>query len=283
MERYAPSAKDLASRDVVSRSMTIEIREGRGVGEHKDHIHLHLEHLDPKVLAERLPGHFRIGQDLRGRRRDARADPDPADGALQHGRHPHELSWRGSGRRQEGPREDVCPGSDGGGRGGLRLGARRQPPGIELAHRPRGLRPGRGPALRGTDEAQFSACRSSCRCGRICPLRGSTATALPMARRPRRSCAGACRRIMQDDAAVFRTGETLAQGVAAPRRGLAGRRRHPRHRPFAGVEQRPRSRRWNSRTSSCRPPPRWRAPWPARRAAARMPARTSPTATTRPG
>ncbi|KAA5602438.1 succinate dehydrogenase flavoprotein subunit [Blastochloris sulfoviridis] len=56
MERYAPSAKDLASRDVVSRSMTIEIREGRGVGKNKDHIYLHLDHLDPAVLAERLPG-----------------------------------------------------------------------------------------------------------------------------------------------------------------------------------------------------------------------------------
>jgi len=56
MERYAPSAKDLASRDVVSRSMTIEIREGRGVGPKKDHIHLHLEHLDPNVIEERLPG-----------------------------------------------------------------------------------------------------------------------------------------------------------------------------------------------------------------------------------
>jgi succinate dehydrogenase / fumarate reductase, flavoprotein subunit len=56
MERYAPSAKDLASRDVVSRAMTIEIREGRGVGEHKDHIYLHLNHLDPKTLHERLPG-----------------------------------------------------------------------------------------------------------------------------------------------------------------------------------------------------------------------------------
>ena len=56
MERYAPSAKDLASRDVVSRSMTIEIREGRGVGPNRDHIHLHLEHLDPKLLHERLPG-----------------------------------------------------------------------------------------------------------------------------------------------------------------------------------------------------------------------------------
>jgi succinate dehydrogenase / fumarate reductase flavoprotein subunit len=56
MERYAPSAKDLASRDVVSRAMTVEIREGRGVGKLKDHIYLHLDHLDPKVLHERLPG-----------------------------------------------------------------------------------------------------------------------------------------------------------------------------------------------------------------------------------
>src|SRR5437868_3147345 len=56
MERYAPSVKDLAPRDMVSRAMTIEIREGRGVGEHKDHIFLHLDHLDPKILAERLPG-----------------------------------------------------------------------------------------------------------------------------------------------------------------------------------------------------------------------------------
>src|SRR5687767_11335274 len=56
MERYAPSVKDLAPRDMVSRAMTIEIREGRGVGPNKDHIHLHLDHLDPKILHERLPG-----------------------------------------------------------------------------------------------------------------------------------------------------------------------------------------------------------------------------------
>tara|TARA_Y100001934_G_scaffold275874_1_gene371244 strand:+ start:8171 stop:9961 length:1791 start_codon:yes stop_codon:yes gene_type:complete len=56
MERYAPTAKDLASRDVVSRAMTIEIREGRGVGPNQDHIFLHLEHLGPEVIAERLPG-----------------------------------------------------------------------------------------------------------------------------------------------------------------------------------------------------------------------------------
>ncbi len=56
MERYAPNAKDLASRDVVSRAMTLEIREGRGVGDNKDHIYLHLEHLEPSVIDERLPG-----------------------------------------------------------------------------------------------------------------------------------------------------------------------------------------------------------------------------------
>jgi len=56
MERYAPNAKDLASRDVVSRAMTIEIREGRGVGEHRDHIHLHLEHLGAETIHEKLPG-----------------------------------------------------------------------------------------------------------------------------------------------------------------------------------------------------------------------------------
>ncbi len=62
MERYAPSAKDLASRDVVSRSMAAEMREGRGVGKDKDHIFLHLDHIDPKVLAERLPGITETGK-----------------------------------------------------------------------------------------------------------------------------------------------------------------------------------------------------------------------------
>ncbi|HMP56058.1 MAG TPA: FAD-binding protein, partial [Novosphingobium sp.] len=66
MERYAPSAKDLASRDVVSRSMAMEIREGRGVGPNKDHIFLHLDHIDPKVLAERLPGITESGKIFAG-------------------------------------------------------------------------------------------------------------------------------------------------------------------------------------------------------------------------
>ncbi|PZU48871.1 MAG: succinate dehydrogenase flavoprotein subunit [Sphingomonas sp.] len=66
MERYAPSAKDLASRDVVSRSMAMEMREGRGVGANKDHIFLHLDHIDPKVLHERLPGITESGKIFAG-------------------------------------------------------------------------------------------------------------------------------------------------------------------------------------------------------------------------
>ena len=66
MERYAPSAKDLASRDVVSRSMAMEMREGRGVGPEKDHIWLHLDHIDAKVLHERLPGITETGKIFAG-------------------------------------------------------------------------------------------------------------------------------------------------------------------------------------------------------------------------
>jgi succinate dehydrogenase flavoprotein subunit len=66
MERYAPSAKDLASRDVVARSMAMEIREGRGVGKEKDHIHLHLDHIDSNILAERLPGITETGKVFAG-------------------------------------------------------------------------------------------------------------------------------------------------------------------------------------------------------------------------
>ncbi|MGZ8218176.1 succinate dehydrogenase flavoprotein subunit [Methylomagnum sp.] len=75
MPRYAPNAKDLASRDVVSRAITIEIREGRGVGPEKDHMHLHLEHLDPAVIEERLPGILETAKIFGGV--DARKEPMP--------------------------------------------------------------------------------------------------------------------------------------------------------------------------------------------------------------
>lgn len=66
MERYAPSFKDLASRDLVSRCITLEIREGRGVGPRKDHIHLVLNHIDPAILHERLPGISESARILQG-------------------------------------------------------------------------------------------------------------------------------------------------------------------------------------------------------------------------
>jgi succinate dehydrogenase / fumarate reductase flavoprotein subunit len=109
MERYAPSAKDLASRDVVSRCMTLEIREGRGVGKAKDHIFLHLDHLDPAVLHERLPGISESAKIFAGVDVTPRADPGAADGALQHGRHPDQLLGRGAQPDQEDP-DKVTPG-----------------------------------------------------------------------------------------------------------------------------------------------------------------------------
>ncbi len=94
MERYAPSVKDLAPRDMVSRAMTIEIREGRGVGPNKDHIFLHLDHLGSEDPARAPARHLRDRQGLRRRRRDQGSDPRAADRPLQHGRHPDELSRR---------------------------------------------------------------------------------------------------------------------------------------------------------------------------------------------
>ena len=110
MERYAPSAKDLASRDVVSRAITIEIREGRGHGPDKDYIHLHLEHLDPALLDERLPGITDLARIFAGVERQGGADPGDPDLPLQYGRHPHQHAWRGDQRRANGDPTPSCPG-----------------------------------------------------------------------------------------------------------------------------------------------------------------------------
>ena len=103
MERYAPSAKDLASRDVVSRSHDHRNprrpRRRRGQG---PHLPAPRPSRSRRCCTSACPASPRSAQDLRRRRRDARADPGPADRALQHGRHPHELSRRGADRRQDG-------------------------------------------------------------------------------------------------------------------------------------------------------------------------------------
>ncbi len=90
MEKYAPVMKDLASRDVVSRSIYTEIREGRGCGPEGDHVYLDLTHLPPEQLDAKLPGHHRVRAYVPGHRAVHGPDPDPADRALRDGRHPDE-------------------------------------------------------------------------------------------------------------------------------------------------------------------------------------------------
>jgi len=80
MPKYAPREKDLSSRDVVSRASAVEIREGRGVGEKKDHIYLNLQHIPPDVLDQRLPGNRAVGTHLRGSRRAQGANSGDSDG-----------------------------------------------------------------------------------------------------------------------------------------------------------------------------------------------------------
>jgi succinate dehydrogenase / fumarate reductase flavoprotein subunit len=108
MERYAPTAKDLASRDVVSRAMTIEIREGAACGPNKDHIICTWSISTRRCCTSACPA-FPRPRGLRRRRRDQGADPGAADRALQHGRHPDELSRRGADPDRDNP-DAVVPG-----------------------------------------------------------------------------------------------------------------------------------------------------------------------------
>uniref|UniRef100_A0A7S0ZFX4 Succinate dehydrogenase [ubiquinone] flavoprotein subunit, mitochondrial n=1 Tax=Timspurckia oligopyrenoides TaxID=708627 RepID=A0A7S0ZFX4_9RHOD len=109
MERYAPSAKDLASRDVVSRSMTIEIREGRGVGPNRDHIHLHLDHLPPEVLRERLPGITETAKIFAGV--DVTREPIPVLPTVHYNMGGIPTNWRGEViRLDESGKDEIVPG-----------------------------------------------------------------------------------------------------------------------------------------------------------------------------
>ncbi|MBB4100319.1 succinate dehydrogenase / fumarate reductase flavoprotein subunit [Sphingomonas kyeonggiensis] len=109
MERYAPSAKDLASRDVVARSMAMEIREGRGVGKEKDHIFLHLNHIDPKILAERLPGITETGKIFAGV--DLTRQPLPVVPTVHYNMGGIPTNYHGEVvRNQDGDPDSVVPG-----------------------------------------------------------------------------------------------------------------------------------------------------------------------------
>ena len=133
MERYAPTIKDLAPRDVVSRSIYQEIKEGRGAGPNGDMVYLDLRHLDPKVIEEKLPDITEFARVYLRVEPTTELGPDPADRALRDGRHPHR-SRRARGDRG---RRDARAGPVRGRRVRVRERPRRQPPGDELAARHR--------------------------------------------------------------------------------------------------------------------------------------------------
>jgi succinate dehydrogenase / fumarate reductase flavoprotein subunit len=211
MERYAPNAKDLASRDVVSRSITIEIREGRGVGKHKDHAHLHLEHLGRDVIDERLPGIRETAKVFAGV--DVLKAPIPVlptvhynMGGVPTNYHGEALTLGANGKDRVVPGlmaigEAACVSVHGANRLGSnslidlvvfgRAAARRCGGLIERGSRPKALAPGAG------DEAVA-------RLDKLRNAKGKLRTAeirLKM------------QRVMQDHAAVFRTGESLQEGI----------------------------------------------------------------------
>jgi succinate dehydrogenase / fumarate reductase flavoprotein subunit len=211
MERYAPTAKDLASRDVVSRAMTIEIREGRGVGPEKDHIYLHLDHLGADLLAERLPGISESARIFSGV--DVTRQPIPVlptvhynMGGIPTNHMAEAISPKGEDRDATVPGlmaagETACASVH----GANRLGSNSLTDLIVF---------GRAAALRCAETLENGARLpdlprnageySIQRLDRYRHAKGSTSTA-EFRRRMQRA--------MQDDCAVFRTGETLKKGV----------------------------------------------------------------------
>ncbi len=212
MERYAPSAKDLASRDVVSRAMTIEIREGRGVGPDKDHIHLHLDHLDPDILAERLPGISESAKIFSGV--DVTKEPVPVLPTCHYNMGGIPTNFHGEVVTKKGKNPDsVVPGLMAVGEaacvsvhGGNRLGSNSL---IDLVvfGRAAGLRCGEllKPGESQPELARDAGEQSFARLERFRNASGKTSTAqirLDM------------QKTMQVHCAVFRTDESLAEGVS---------------------------------------------------------------------
>ena len=140
MERYAPTLKDLAPRDFVSRCMDQEIKEGRGCGPNKDYIQLDMTHLGAETIMKRLPSVFEIGHNFANVDITKEADSGGADHPLPDGRHPDQHPRPGGGAEERRP-EHRGQRPVRGGRMLLRQRARRQPAGHQLAARPAGLRP----------------------------------------------------------------------------------------------------------------------------------------------
>jgi succinate dehydrogenase / fumarate reductase flavoprotein subunit len=211
MERYAPTVKDLAPRDMVSRAMTLEIREGRGVGPNKDHINLHLDHLDPKVLHERLPGISESAKIFAGV--DVTRQPIPVLPTVHYNMGGIPTNYHGEVLTKVGADPDsVVPGLMAVGEaacvsvhGANRLGSNSL---IDLVVF------GRAVGLRVADKLEANASQASlpkgagdahlARFDKFRNANGSTPTAKLREK---------MQRTMQDTCAVYRTGPVLAEGV----------------------------------------------------------------------
>ncbi len=225
MERYAPNAKDLASRDVVSRSMTIEIREGRGVGAENDHIHLHLEHLDADLIHERLPGIAETAKIFAGV--DVTKAPIPVLPTVHYNMGGIPTNYRGEVLVEKGGDPDVVvPGIMAIGEaacvsvhGANRLGSNSLLDlvvfGRSAAHRCAELiKPGSSHTTLPASASEPALDRFD----RLRNAKGEVSTA---------SLRNEMQRVMQNNCAVFRTGEVLEEGVklidaAAAKRGDLG-------------------------------------------------------------
>jgi succinate dehydrogenase / fumarate reductase flavoprotein subunit len=211
MERYAPSVKDLAPRDMVSRAMTIEIREGRGVGPNKDHIFLHLDHLDPKILHERLPGISETAKVFAGV--DVTKAPIPVLPTVHYNMGGIPTNYHGEVVTKSGDNPDqVIPGLMAVGEaacvsvhGANRLGSNSLTDLVVF---------GRAAALRcaeilkpGATQVELKDSMTDGHLARFDRLRNANGS------QPTAALRLEMQKAMQEDAAVFRTGESLESGV----------------------------------------------------------------------
>ena len=211
MERYAPSAKDLASRDVVSRSMTIEIREGRGVGPNKDHIYLHLDHLDPEIVHQRLPGISESARVFSGV--DVTKAPIPVLPTVHYNMGGIPANYHGEVMtKKDGNADTVVPGLMAVGEaacvsvhGANRLGSNSLTD-LVVFGRAAGLRAADN-LTAGARQPELPANAGQNSLDRLDRLRNA-AGGTPTAR-----LRDQMQRAMQDNCAVFRTGEVLKEGV----------------------------------------------------------------------
>jgi len=235
MERYAPNAKDLASRDVVSRAMTIEMREGRGVGEHKDHIHLNLMHLGPEVIHERLPGIAETARIFAGV--DVAKQPIPVSPTVHYNMGGIPTNYHGEVVRKVGDNPDaVVPGLYAIGEaacvsvhGANRLGSNSL---LDLVIFGRSVAERAGEVIKPnsphTDLPAAATDKALANFDRVRNANGSVATADLRLR---------MQRAMQEDASVFRTPDGLQRGV---------KRIKECYGAFADVKVSDRSLVWNS-------------------------------------